>query len=261
MIVSVGPLDPVAADDGVAGDALHGAGDELDVVAQQGGVPVAREEHALAADLVVGRGLGEQLRVVAELLAALAVGDLPERREHPGMAGEPVRPDLEEGEQAEAAGGDAGGEAPEQAPLPLGVAPIGLRQDPRRRALVDRRRARRTPRSPGRTGSRSPRCRSPRRGARRDRTSWSHSAEWKAGPAKSSIPASGGIAGRVSWPQAVTRMSNERSSPSVRPDGPSPRAGVELRRGHLGARAAGGGRSRTAATPPPGRRWISARGA
>ncbi len=44
-------------------------------------------------------------------------------------------------------------------------------------------------------------------------TSWSHSAEWKAGPSKVPRPGSSGIAGRESCPTAVTRTSVSIRSP------------------------------------------------
>ena len=46
-------------------------------------------------------------------------------------------------------------------------------------------------------------------------TSCRQSAEWNAGPAKSSRPSSSGIAGRESWPQAATITSASTVPPSV----------------------------------------------
>ena len=120
MITSASRSTPSAPTIAAGGHPLDRAGDQLDVVAQQGRIPVAREQDPLAADRVVGGRLREQLRVVAELAAALAVGDLAERRQHRVVAGEPVGAHLEEGEEAEPAGGDAQREALEQrgAPTP-----------------------------------------------------------------------------------------------------------------------------------------------
>ena len=44
-------------------------------------------------------------------------------------------------------------------------------------------------------------------------TEWSHSAEWKAGPAKVSSPGIFGNDGRESWPTAETSTSNSSVSP------------------------------------------------
>ena len=49
-------------------------------------------------------------------------------------------------------------------------------------------------------------------------TSWRHSAEWKAGPAKLPMPSISGNRGRLSWPTAVTTA--EASMVSVLPSLP-----------------------------------------
>ncbi len=46
-------------------------------------------------------------------------------------------------------------------------------------------------------------------------TEWSHSAEWKEGPSKVSMPGMRGIAGRDSWPTAVMSTSVANVSSAV----------------------------------------------
>ena len=48
-------------------------------------------------------------------------------------------------------------------------------------------------------------------------TSWSHRAEWKAGPANVSAPGSSGTFGRLSWPTAemTARATSTSSAPSA----------------------------------------------
>ena len=132
-----GPFDAVGADDAGGLDPLDRPADQLDVGADEGRVPVRGEEDPLAADLVVGRRLGDQLRV-AERAPALALGDPTERRHQPPVPGEPVGRGLEEGEHTEPRRGDTGREALEQLALPGRVGAVELRQHPGGRALVDR---------------------------------------------------------------------------------------------------------------------------
>ena len=210
MIASASRSTPSATDDAVARHPLHRAGDQLDVVAEQGRVPVAGERARACSRsrsrgspwrAAPGRGRASRRRSHVRRASA-------NRREHARMAGEPVREQLEEGELADPAAATRSGEALEQAPLPARVAAVRLRQDPGRRALVDRRRARRSRRSRGRTGSRSRRCRSRRRGARRDRRRGPTRPSGRPARRSPRCPRSRGIAGRVSCPQAVTRTSN-----------------------------------------------------
>ena len=237
MITSASRSTPSAASDrtSVPTRSIR-AGDQLDVVAAQGRVPVAGEQHPLAADLVVGGRLREQLRVVAELPVSLPVGDLAERGQHRVVSGEPVGADLEEGEQAEATGGDAEREAAEQASLPLrvgrGPSSAGSTAPSAGRSWSTRR-----PRAISGTNwiALAPVPTTATRRPVRSR-SWSHSAEWNTGPVEVvDAGAAAGSTGRVSWPQAVTRTSNCGSSPASVRTVQRPALGVEAGLGDLGA--------------------------
>jgi len=88
----VGALDPVVCADPRGRDAIDGGGDEIDVVALQGRVVIARDEDALASEGVVGRELRTQLGIgdLALEVGAGGGGKLPA----PGVVGQEQRGSL-----------------------------------------------------------------------------------------------------------------------------------------------------------------------
>ena len=125
---------PDSQHDRVRPDRRDRVGHELDVVARERRIPLVRGQDALAAERVVGRRLGDQLRVLQRALQ-VAAADLLEQLH-------PARP-LDEAEHQQlarrvdpAAQRPLGGrEGLEEPLLQRGDRPRGVRHDPRRRAL------------------------------------------------------------------------------------------------------------------------------
>ena len=136
MIVVDLALVAGGVDDAGRADPLDRLADQLDVAAHQRRVPVVGEQHPLAAELVVGRRLGEQFGV-GQALAAKAVGELGDVVGDPVGAGEGVGQRLDHAEHPGSRGRDPGRHALHQLLLPLRVGAVHLRQDPWCRALVD----------------------------------------------------------------------------------------------------------------------------
>ena len=127
-------LDPVDVDDGVRAHLGDAAGDDVDVVLRDRRVVVVADQHALAADRVVGRQPGAQRRVrhlPLEVLARLLLGLAAQ----PALAGEGEQVPLAEPVLAGARHPLEDRVLAEQVLLLLAVLPVHPRQDPRRRAL------------------------------------------------------------------------------------------------------------------------------
>ena len=104
------------------------------------------------------------------------------------------------------------GQALEERVRERAVGTVGLREDPRRRALEDGHRLARSAGSPARTGSRSRRVRGHRRAGRAGRASYQR-AECHQAPSKSSSPGNAGRCGTRSCPHAVASTCAWSSSP------------------------------------------------
>jgi hypothetical protein len=130
-------LDTRGVDDAVLADLPYAVGDDVDVVPRQRRVVVVGDEHALAAHRVVRGDLAAQRRVL-DCAVDVAFGQALPELHHPRLAVEADRPGLEQPVQQGAVGALGRRERLEQRAGAPGHLVVGLRHDPRRRALEQR---------------------------------------------------------------------------------------------------------------------------
>ena len=153
-------------------EAVDAFGDDVDVLAGEGGVPVVGEEQPLATQGVVR----DQASAQAGVRHLATQGEPPDRADRGeqrpcerGVAPQGAVEPFGQPEDRAPLGRQGAGEPPEEPVVACGVGPVRLRDDVRRGALEDGQRRDPVDDRRARTGSRSRRCRSRRPAARSGR--------------------------------------------------------------------------------------------